>query len=250
MPRIRYIKPQFWLDEDLATVPRDTRLLYIGLWNLCDDYGVFEWRPGKIKAQLFPYDSDISQADILTWLTSLQNIGNITFFENHNGKAYGFIPTFKEHQPIKKPSQWRYPSMEGCSSREPVNHQWGTSREPVSLGEEGGGKREKVRGKSKKVKGKGIKLPDFIDKEVWDAFLEMRVKMRKAPTDKAKELLVKDLEKLHASGDDANEVLNQSIKNNWAGVFPLKGGQSGTHKQGSRHLIDRDKYTNPEDYRS
>lgn len=109
MPRIRTIKPQFWFDEELATVSRDTRLLYIGLWNLCDDYGVFEWRPVKIKAQLFPYDSDINTTDISKWLNDLKELGNVQFFENHNSKAYGYIPTFQEHQLIKKPSQWRYP---------------------------------------------------------------------------------------------------------------------------------------------
>jgi len=60
MPRIRSIKPQFWLDEDLATICRDARFMFVGLWNIADDGGVFEWRPQKIKAQLFPYDDDIT----------------------------------------------------------------------------------------------------------------------------------------------------------------------------------------------
>jgi hypothetical protein len=68
-------------------------------------------------------------------------------------------------------------------------------------------------------------LPEFIDKELWQDFLDMRTKMRKPPTEKAKTLLFKDLEKLRDAGDDPNEVLKQSIKSNWAGVFPLKDKQ-------------------------
>ena len=34
MARIRTIKPQFWINEELGTIPRDARLLYIGLWNM------------------------------------------------------------------------------------------------------------------------------------------------------------------------------------------------------------------------
>jgi len=69
---------------------------------------------------------------------------------------------------------------------------------------------------------KDIYIPDFIDKELWHDFLEMRRKIRKPPTDRAKELLLKDLEKLRTVGDDPNEVLKRSIKYSWQGVFPLK----------------------------
>ncbi len=73
-------------------------------------------------------------------------------------------------------------------------------------------------------------LPDFIDKELWNDFLDMRKKARKSPTDRAKELLIKDLEKLKADGTDPSEVLRQSIKNNWSALYPLKGGQSGKNR--------------------
>ncbi len=90
-----------------------------------------------------------------------------------------------------------------------------------------------------------IILPGFIDKELWDDFLEMRVKMRKAPTDKAKGLLIKDLENLKAAGNDPSEVLRQSIKNSWAGVFPLKGGQSGETRGHFREARGEKGYSKP-----
>lgn len=103
----------------------------------------------------------------------------------------------------------------------------------------------------KKVLNKDIFiLPEWIDKETWVAFLEMRRKKKAVPTEKAKQLLVKELEKLRSEGDNPNEVLNQSIMRNYTGVFPLKGGQGGAHRQSSTKLTPRDSYTRPENYQA
>jgi hypothetical protein len=107
MPRIRTIKPQFWLDENLGTIQREARLLYIGLWNLSDDQGVFEWRPARIKIQLFPYDIDISADNIESWLQMLVTSGDVIKF-NTNGDIFGYIPTFLKHQDIVNPSKWKF----------------------------------------------------------------------------------------------------------------------------------------------
>lgn len=56
MARMRIIKPAFFINEDLAKLPFQARLLFIGLWTLSDRRGFVEDRPRKIKAQLFPYD--------------------------------------------------------------------------------------------------------------------------------------------------------------------------------------------------
>lgn len=92
-------------------------------------------------------------------------------------------------------------------------------------------------------------VPEWIDKDTWEAFLEMRRKMKAAQTEFALSLIIKDLEKFKASGDDPNEVLQKSITNSWKGVFPLKGGQHGAHRRSSTQLIPRTQYTKPEDYR-
>ncbi len=65
-------------------------------------------------------------------------------------------------------------------------------------------------------------IPDWIDDDVWNSFLEMRKKKKATPTDYAKTLLIKNLEALRAAGNDPNEVLKESIKNNWTGIFALK----------------------------
>jgi hypothetical protein len=70
----------------------------------------------------------------------------------------------------------------------------------------------------------GELLPDWIDPEIWAAFLDNRKKMGKryAATDYAKMLILNELGKLRAAGNPPNAVLSQSIRNNYLDVYPLK----------------------------
>ena len=239
MPRIRAIKPQFWIDEGLAEICREARLLYIGLWNLCDDRGVFEYRAAKIRVQLFPYDTDITNGKMDEWLQELKTSGHIIYFQE-NSKDYGYIPTFLKHQEIKKPSKWTFTNtVPETATTPPITQQLPTTTPPITQ------QCLKVKGKRYKVKGiskeTSIELPEWIDKELWDAFLEMRKKKRASPTKKAIDLLVKELGKLKADGNDPNEVLKQSIMRNYTGVFPVKQDE----KQGGKDDTTRTYRGNP-----
>jgi hypothetical protein len=85
----------------------------------------------------------------------------------------------------------------------------------------------------KKDKKERYSLPDYINGNIWDDYMEMRKKKRATPTDRAIVLIIKDLKTFHEQGQDVNKVLELSIKNNWTGVFPLKDGKSGTHQTGT-----------------
>ena len=168
-PRIRSVKPQFWLDENLGTVCRDARLMYIGLWNLADDQGVFEWRPARIKIQLFPYDTDIKPKDIEEWLALLLNIKDIVKFDN-NGHQFGYIRSFLEHQEIKKPSQWTFAKVPEAKETMPrsgvvVGEEGGSSNPAVPLGSREGGVGSRFKGVGSKKK-KPIKKRHLQDKDL------------------------------------------------------------------------------------
>src|SRR5947209_732132 len=96
MPKIRTIKPEFWMDSDLAEITVLSRCFYIGLWNFADDEGVFEWKPKQLKAQIFPYEK---QADPDDLLDSLVRLGKVRRF-THEGRDYGIVPSFCKHQRI------------------------------------------------------------------------------------------------------------------------------------------------------
>ena len=102
--------------------------------------------------------------------------------------------------------------------------------------------------KVKKVLNKDIYIvPEWIDKKTWEAFLEMRRKKRAVPTERAKELLVKELEKLKSEGNDPKEVLNQSIMRNYTGVFPVKEASGGTNRRNNRPRGLPERYRSPEE---
>jgi DNA-binding transcriptional ArsR family regulator len=64
-------------------------------------------------------------------------------------------------------------------------------------------------------------LPPWIDREAWAGFEEMRNKIRKPMTDRARGLIVKELDKLRAAGNDVATCLNRSTTKNWTDVYPV-----------------------------
>ena len=93
MPRARNIKPAFFKNESLADVAIPARLLFIGLWTLSDFRGNLEYRPRRIKAEIYPYD----EIDIATYLTDLEKSGLIRIY-SALGQKYISIPNFGKHQ--------------------------------------------------------------------------------------------------------------------------------------------------------
>ena len=69
-------------------------------------------------------------------------------------------------------------------------------------------------------------VPDWIPDEQWNAFIEMRVRKRAAPTARAISLIIGKLEKLSSAGHDPGSVLDQSTINNWTDIYPLKDNQN------------------------
>ena len=63
MGRIRTIKPEFWTSEQIMECSPNARLLFIGIWNFCDDAGIHPASPKTLKAEIFPSD-DISASQV------------------------------------------------------------------------------------------------------------------------------------------------------------------------------------------
>jgi hypothetical protein len=98
MARIRYLKPEFFQDDDLAEIDFWVRLLYAGLWTIADKGGRLEDRPKKIKAVLFPYDKvDIEKG--LCELCRTKTTGKPFILRyNINGEGYIQILQWTKHQ--------------------------------------------------------------------------------------------------------------------------------------------------------
>ncbi len=96
--RSRVVKPGFFLNEELTTIPAYGRLLFLGLWMIADREGRFEWRPKKMKAELFPYESGVKIEPLLEILLGKKFIRRYSA----NGLDVGDIPNFTKHQSIHK----------------------------------------------------------------------------------------------------------------------------------------------------
>ena len=99
MARIRSIHPGLWTDEAFVCASMAARLLFIGIWNECDDMGSFEWSPVKLKMRLLPADG----VDTSELLAELQANMCIQRYEI-DGKSYGAVRNFCRFQRPKKPN--------------------------------------------------------------------------------------------------------------------------------------------------
>ncbi len=109
MARIRTIKPEFWTAEQLASCSRDARLLFIGLWNFCDDGGVHPASAKRVKMEVFPGD-DAEIALIEYWIKELIFNGLLEEYAV-DGKKYWHVISWSSHQKIDKPN-YRHPKPE------------------------------------------------------------------------------------------------------------------------------------------
>lgn len=105
MARIRQIKPEFFLDEDLAySCCIKARLCFIGMWTIADREGRLEDRPARMKAQIFPYDDDIAPSDISGFIDKLEQGGFLSRY-SVDGKRLIWIRSFTRHQHFHKDEQ-------------------------------------------------------------------------------------------------------------------------------------------------
>lgn len=83
----------------------------------------------------------------------------------------------------------------------------------------------------KKKKQEAFQIPDWIPKDAWNSYVEMRNEIKKPMTHRAAELAVEKLAEFQRSGMAPKDVLEQSVFNSWQGLFPLKNqGVSGEKK--------------------
>jgi hypothetical protein len=73
------------------------------------------------------------------------------------------------------------------------------------------------------TKGDAFVLPEWVPTAQWNAWLDMRKKARKSPTDYAMTLAVRKLDDFRKCGNDPGAVLDQSTGAGWPDLYPLKG---------------------------
>lgn len=253
MARIRTIKPQFWDDAKIGRIPRDARLLYIGLWTFADDLGVVIADPVWLKSKIFPYDR-IQIQQLEAWLGLLEKTGFISLLSVKSESFY-YLPTFSRHQIINRPnlddvnidkelldnilakftdqSVINHGSISDQSatiigeekdrdSSTPYNPPKGEIGSPDSDDEsvENGPEKKKSCGKRKEADLSFVE-PSFQPVMAeWLAYKSERGQTYRQQGLKACYSKLRELS--NEDPDIARKIIRQSMANNWAGLFPLK----------------------------
>lgn len=110
MPRIRSIKPQFFTHEELSALPPTTHLLAAGLLCYADDEGYFNANPALVRAAIFPVRE--GSLKIHDMLSELSNVGYIRLGKGADGRTYGHIINFAEHQRVNRPNPSKIKDLE------------------------------------------------------------------------------------------------------------------------------------------
>lgn len=101
MARIRSLKPEFWDDRKLAkSTSRDARMLYMGMWNQADEHGRLNGDVLWLKGRVFPYDEDVTTAEVCSLLKELEAAGRIDMYEV-DGDPFIFLPKLSKHQRLE-----------------------------------------------------------------------------------------------------------------------------------------------------
>lgn len=95
--RIRQIKPAFWEDAVIESLPDSVKLFYIGTWQLADDGGTFEWNVAEIGRQLYGYQPRTKRE---RWVEergqALVQVGRLAIHDC----GHAIVPKLLKHQRI------------------------------------------------------------------------------------------------------------------------------------------------------
>ena len=223
MARARNIKPSIMDNEDLAELEPITRLLFIYLWMLADREGKLEDRPKRIAAQALAYDRS-AEADQM--LDDLAKAGFITRY-TAQGIACIQIKAFSKHQtPHIREAASTLPNQEESTTKEVPSTNLGDvetqPRSPDSLIPDSLIPDTNKEPSSPIGSDDRFELPDWIPQATWKAYCKTRSGKKAKNEPHALRLIVDDLAKFRLLGHDPVEVLNNSIKSGWAGVFEPK----------------------------
>jgi hypothetical protein len=139
MARIRTIKPEFWTSEQIVECSTRARLLFVGLWNFCDDEGRCKCSPMEHRMRIFPGDECTLDA-VSKCLDELVDNDLVTIYENDNTLILQ-VNKWSKHQRIDRKTASKYPG--------PLDEGSTITRGALDTGREGKGKEGSSKGRER-----------------------------------------------------------------------------------------------------
>ena len=219
----RYLKPGIRNSERIEAIQDpDAEILFYRLLIVVDDFGRTDARPLMVKSACFPIRLRVNADNCMQWLQMLDAARLIGLYEV-DGKPYLQIAKW-DNKPRAVTSKFPDPSADVYKRMQmlPVTVTV-TVTETVNRKPKPETETTTRPHAAKKINGYAFELPADIDAGLWSEFVEMRQKIRKPATDRAKWLIIGKLANIEAEhGHQPRKVLQQSIRNSWQDVFPLR----------------------------
>lgn len=95
-------------DETLGRCSRDARLLFVLAITLADDHGRFRSSAAYLRGALFPYDDDLSAAEVERWVQELAEAGRWVLY-SERGQRYAAFTWWRRHQRIDNAGRPTWP---------------------------------------------------------------------------------------------------------------------------------------------
>ena len=190
------------------------------------NYSQRNWRGNEYEPGTFPTSLDklstntgISVRSVRTCLERLKKTGEIDIKTTNQGTKIIV-------------NKWAlYQSLEDEDDKQPTNNRQSIDKQPTTLKES---KERKERKNKEIIKENFDCSPEFA--EALEGFEEMRKRIKKPLTDRAKKLMLKELSQLAPDEETQIKILDQSTKNSWQGVYPLKDTQN--NQKGMVNILD------------
>lgn len=216
--------PNRILREGILTSPRMARLgwaeevFYRRLLSVVDDFGRYYADEGMLRAACYPRQlNKVSDSDVGKWLRACADAALVRVYPAQDGERYLEVLDFGQQVRAKKS---KFPDMlSACAAdaKQTSANEHLDVFESVVVDED-------VKAAPRPAVPAFV-LPDWIPEDTWAAYCKVRSGKKAKNEPHALGLIVKDLEKFKAAGFDPVEILNNSIKSGWAGVFEPKGRQ-------------------------
>jgi hypothetical protein len=206
MARIRYLKPDFFKDEDLATLPMIDRMTFAGLWCHADREGRLEYRPRYLKAEIWPYD-DVDMEAILKHLAAPGILDRpekyfITIYEIASRQYIQIVEFLKHQKPHHTERVSTIPPPNGCLT---VKTPLSDGGNPVGMGMGKGMGKEKKKGKKKTFSSDSVesrlaesliaqilsRKPDFKKPDVqeWSKHIDLMIEKDKRSPERIRQII-------------------------------------------------------------
>nr|DAQ18327.1 MAG TPA: replisome organizer protein [Caudoviricetes sp.] len=224
-------------------IPANAKLLYGEITALCNEKG-YCWASNGYFADLY----EVSKVTVSRWIKALADKGYISteieFKENSKEILHRYIKIVDN--PINKNDEGYYQKdNEGINKnvKTPINKNVkenitdinNTSNNTVDKKER---RKDRKQTNYDSIINESIQ-DESVKQEIYE-FIKMRKLIKKPLTDRALKLLISKLNKLSSIPAEQVQILDNSIMNNWQGIFPLKNNSGYQNNNYGNSEVKRD----------